>query len=358
LALARRGRFTVAPNPKVGALVVSADGAIVGQGWHERAGEAHAEVRALAEAGARARGGELYVTLEPCAHFGRTPPCVDAVLAAGVARVVTSHRDPDPRTAGRGIERLRAAGVDVEIGAGAEEAVALNLPYLISRIHGRPTVTLKWAATLDGKIATGSGESRWITGASARRRALELREEHDAVLVGSGTALADDPRLHRRLGRAGRPNLRVVLDRRLRLTAGARLFDQKGAVVVYTESPDEARRAALAARGADVVRLPRVTPIEVLLDLAGRGVQSVLVEGGGEVSAAFVAAELWERVVAFVAPKLLGGRHAITPLGGAGFTLERAAGVDRLAVRRRGVDLEIAGVRAGCLRELSSSLGG
>ena len=359
LALARRGRFTVAPNPKVGAVLVDSAGTVAGEGWHRRAGEAHAEVFALAAAGERARGGTLYVTLEPCAHTGRTPPCTDAILAAGVARVVASHRDPNPLTAGQGFERLRAAGVEVEVGPGELEALELNLPFLFPRLHARPTVTLKWAATLDGKIATASGASRWITGAAARRRALELREEHDAILVGSGTVLADDPRLTRRLNLAGKPNLRVVLDRRLRLGPEARLFGEPGLVLVFTESNDAERRSALERRAAEVVQLDLVTPGAVLDDLARRSVQSVLVEGGGEVSAAFVEAGLWERVVAFVAPKLVGGRGAPTPFGGAGFeNLEGAASLERIAVRRRGADLEIAGVRAGCLRDLSSSVAG
>jgi diaminohydroxyphosphoribosylaminopyrimidine deaminase/5-amino-6-(5-phosphoribosylamino)uracil reductase len=359
LALARRGRYTAAPNPMVGAVVVAADGSIAGEGWHRRAGEPHAEVLALAAAGERARGAAVHVTLEPCAHFGRTPPCADALVAAGVAKVVASHRDPDRRTAGRGFAQLAAAGIEIEVGAAAEAALELNLAYLTHRLRHRPAVTLKWAASLDGKTATATGASRWITGDAARRRALELREEHDAVLVGSGTVLADDPLLTRRLGLAGRANLRVVLDRRLRVPPGARLFTGAGEVAIFTESRDADKRAALEARGARVLVLPAVEPRAVLVELGGRGVSSVLVEGGGEVAASFVASGLWERVVAFVAPKLVGGRGAPTPLGGAGGAgLERAPGVERVSVRHRGADLEIAGVRAGCLRELSSRLAG
>jgi diaminohydroxyphosphoribosylaminopyrimidine deaminase/5-amino-6-(5-phosphoribosylamino)uracil reductase len=298
------------------------------------------------------------VTLEPCAHFGRTPPCADAVLAAGVRRVVACHRDPDPSTAGKGFARLVAGGVELEVGPGAREAIELNLPFLVSRVLGRPAVTLKWAASLDGKIATAGGESRWITGERARRRALALREEHDAILVGSGTALADDPRLTRRLARAGRPIVRVVLDRRLRLSPTARMFDEPGEVLVYTAVGDAERAAELGAAGAEVVRLAAVEPAAVLTDLARRGVQSVLLEGGGEVAAAFFAAGAWDRVVAFVAPSLVGGAAAPTPLGGAGVADLAARG--RLAatvVRRVGEDFEITGIRDGCLRDLSSSVG-
>lgn len=357
LALARRGRFTTSPNPNVGAVVLDRAGRVVGEGWHRRAGEAHAEVIALAAAGEAARGGTLVVTLEPCAHFGRTAPCAEAVLAAGVRRVVAAHRDPDRRTAGRGFARLAAAGVEVALGLGAREAIKINLPFLVSRVLGRPAVTLKWAASLDGKIATASGESQWITGAAARRRALELREEHDAVLVGSGTALADDPRLTRRLGLAGRPNVRAVIDRRLRLAASARFLAEPGERLVYTASADGERAAALAAAGATVVRAERVDPALVLDDLARRGVQSVLVEGGSELSAAFFAAGLWDRVVAFVAPSLIGGAGAPTPLAGAGVGELSARGrLTDVTTRRRGEDFEITGIREGCLRDLSSSV--
>ena len=358
LALAARGRFTVAPNPKVGAVLVR-DGRTVGEGFHRRAGEPHAEVHALAAAGAAARGATLYVTLEPCAHQGRTPPCVDALIAAGVARVVASHRDPNPPTAGRGFERLRAAGVEVETGPGAEPAIALNLPFLVPILLGRPAVTLKWAASLDGRIATAGAESRWITGAPARRAALELREEHDAILVGVGTRLADDPRLTRRLGRAEGPILRAVLDRRLRCPPGARLFAEAGRVVVYTESDDAARASALAARGAEGVRLAAVTPAAVLADLRNRSCQSLLVEGGAGAAGAFVDAGLWDRVVAFVAPLVLGGDAARPAVGGAGAArLSEAVRLARLEVGRRGQDLLLSGVNSECLRALSSSVGG
>jgi diaminohydroxyphosphoribosylaminopyrimidine deaminase/5-amino-6-(5-phosphoribosylamino)uracil reductase len=358
LALAARGRSTTAPNPRVGAVVLDADGVEVGAGWHRRAGEAHAEPLALAAAGAAARGGTLFVTLEPCAHHGRTPPCVDAVIAAGIARVVAAHRDPDPRTAGAGFARLRAAGVAVETGPGARAAIELNLPYLVSRVLGRPAVTLKWAASLDGRIATAAGESRWVTGEGARRAALELREEHDAILVGSGTVLADDPRLTRRLRRSAGPILRVVLDRRLRTPATARLFDEPGPVLVYTAAVDRERARAIVARGAEVVSLGAVEPAAVLADLAGRGVQSVLVEGGGAAAGAFHDAGLWDRVVAFTAPRLIGGASSPAPVGGAGIgKLEAAEPLARVRVRRRGTDVEITGIRAGCLRELSSSVG-
>lgn len=358
LGLAARGRFGVSPNPRVGALVVR-DGEVVGSAWHRRAGEPHAEALALAAAGERARGATLYVTLEPCVHTGRTPPCVDAVLAAGVARVVACHRDPDPRVAGEGFRRLRAAGVEIRHGLLLEDACRLNLAFLVSTLEGRPAVTLKWAMSLDGKIATRSGESQWITSTAGRRWALELREEHDAVLVGSGTVLADDPRLDRRLGRAPGPGLRVVVDRRLRVGPEAALFAAEGPVLLYTESPEAGRAAALRERGAEVVRLSRVEPADVVADLGARGVRSVLVEGGAGVLGAFVAARLFEEVAVACAPRLIGGATAPGPVGGGGVArLAETVDLEAVRVGRRGVDVVMRGVRKGCLRDLSASVAG
>jgi diaminohydroxyphosphoribosylaminopyrimidine deaminase/5-amino-6-(5-phosphoribosylamino)uracil reductase len=379
----------VSPNPRVGAVVVAA-GAIVGRGWHRQVGGPHAETEALAAAGERARGATLYVTLEPCSHHGRTPPCADAVLAAGIARVVACHGDPDPRVAGRGFARLRAAGVEVEVGAQAEAAVRLNLAFLVAAIERRPAVTLKWAMSLDGRIATASGESQWISAPRGRRWALALREEHDATLVGSGTALADDPRLDRRLGLAGAPGVRVVLDRRLRLAAGVpgqpgraleRIFAAAGPLLVYTEAKIStggsaggadsaggidgdggrggadcaagAGRAALAARGATVIELAAVEPGAVLADLYARGVRSVLVEGGAEVLASFAASGLYDRVAVDCAPLLIGGRTAPGPLAGVGAAaLAEAPRLERLEARRRGPDLILDGLRQGCVERI------
>jgi diaminohydroxyphosphoribosylaminopyrimidine deaminase/5-amino-6-(5-phosphoribosylamino)uracil reductase len=359
LRLAARGRYRTAPNPRVGAIVVDEAGAIVGRGWHRQVGGPHAEVFALREAGEKARGATLYVTLEPCAHHGRTPPCADAVLAAGLARVVACHQDPDPRVAGEGFERLRRGGVAVEVGVLAEEAVRLNLAFLVAAALGRPAVTLKWAMSLDGRIATATGESQWISAPAGRNWALALREEHDVTLAGVGTVLADDPLLNRRLGLATGPGARAVLDRRLRTPPEARLFTVPGAVLIYTEIPTgeksdgSDRRQALVERGATVVPLPAVTPAAVLADLHARKIQSVLVEGGGEVLASFVESGLYDRVGVDCAPLLVGGRTAPGPLGGEGFsTLAAAARLEGFASRRRGGDLLLTGYREGCLSEL------
>jgi diaminohydroxyphosphoribosylaminopyrimidine deaminase / 5-amino-6-(5-phosphoribosylamino)uracil reductase len=360
LRLAERGRYHVSPNPRVGAVVVDTAGAVVGEGWHARVGGPHAEPVALDAAGARARGGTLFVTLEPCAHHGRTPPCVDAVLAAGIRRVVACHRDPDPRTGGAGFARLRAAGIAVEVGLLAAEAVEANAAFLISQTLGRPLVTLKWAMSLDGKIATAAGESQWISHPAGRRWALELRETHDAILVGSGAALSDDPRLDRRLGRAGTPLLRAVADRRLRLPATARMLGLPGETVVYTRagSGSPAGRRALAAAGAQLVDLPTGAPAEILADLHARGLRSVLVEGGGEIHGAFVTAGLFDRVMVDAAPVLLGGAGAPAPVGGLGTgPLATAPRLDRLRFGRRGDDAILWGWRRDCLPDLLRSVG-
>jgi len=340
----------------VGAVLVRG-GEVVGSGWHRQVGGPHAEVEALREAGERARGATLYVTLEPCSHHGRTPPCADAVIAAGVARVVACHGDPNPQVSGRGFAKLREAGIAVESGFLVEEAVRLNLRFLIAATLRRPEVTLKWAMSLDGRIATSTGQSQWISSTAGRRWGLALREEHDAILAGSGTVLADDPRLDRRLGLAAGPNVRVVLDRRLRTPPEARLFTVEGPVLIYTESTERERREALENRGAEVITLPAVEPAAVLADLYGRGIQSVLVEGGGEVLASFVASGLYDRVMVDCAPLLIGGKGAPGPLAGEGFAeLDLAARLEGFEAGKQGGDLILTAYRKGCSQDLSSSV--
>jgi diaminohydroxyphosphoribosylaminopyrimidine deaminase / 5-amino-6-(5-phosphoribosylamino)uracil reductase len=355
LRLAARGRYRTSPNPMVGALVVRG-GEVVGSGWHRRLGGPHAEAEALAAAGERARGATLYVTLEPCNHHGRTPPCSDAVLAAGIRRVVACHRDPNPGVRGGGFERLRAAGVEVSSGHLLEPAVELNWRFLVTATERRPAVTVKWAMSLDGRIASASGESQWISSPAGRRWGLDQRECHDAILVGSTTALTDDPRLDRRLGRAEGPNVRVVLDRRLRLPAAARMFEIPGQVLIYTESTDREACRRLERRGAAVIRLPAVDPPSVLADLYRREVKSLLVEGGATVAAAFVAAGLYDRVAVDCAPLLLAGEAARGPLGGAGFKLAAAPRLSKLRAARRGPDLILSGFRERCLPDLYASV--
>lgn len=313
LALAERGRGRTRPNPVVGAVVVR-DGRVVGSGWHARAGAEHAEVMALREAGSRARGATLYCTLEPCAHQGRTPPCVDAIVGAGVRRCVVAQRDPHAIVNGRGLRRLRAAGVGVEVGLLEGEAREALRGYRRAHLEGLPRVTWKVAMTLDGRMADRTGRARWITGPEARRAGHRLRARADAVVTGAGTARYDDPRLTVRLGeaRAAQP-LRVVCDTRLRLPPTLRLFGPAlaaGTVVACGPDAPAARARALERRGVAVWRVPlaagRVSPRALARRLAAAGCFEVLLESGPTLGTAWLEAGLVERLALFTAPVLLG----------------------------------------------------
>jgi diaminohydroxyphosphoribosylaminopyrimidine deaminase / 5-amino-6-(5-phosphoribosylamino)uracil reductase len=347
LALARRGLGRVWPNPAVGCVIVK-DGRVVGRGWTQPGGRPHAETEALARAGAAADGATAYVTLEPCCHWGRTPPCADALIAAGVRRVVAAIEDPDPRVAGGGLARLRAAGIAVEAGLGAAEAAEINAGFFLRVRLGRPLVTLKLATSLDGRIATASGESRWITGSAARERAHLLRATHDAILVGTDTVIADDPQLTCRLpGLDGHSPVRVVIDRQLRIPLNARVFAEARQVptwVVTLASADQARRKALGDAG--VVVIP-ATPdpagridLGTALGLLGeRGLTRLLVEGGGRLAAALLRGGLVDRLVWLHAPLLLGGDGipAVAELGLA--ALAHAPGFERVMSKTVGADV-------------------
>lgn len=310
LAEARKGLGRTSPNPAVGAVVVRG-GRVVARGFHARAGEPHAEVVALARAGKRARGAILYTTLEPCDHQGRTPPCTRAILEAGIARVVIGSDDPNPIVSGRGIRRLRRAGVVVDRGVARAASDRFNRPWFRFISSGRPFVTLKVAITADGKLASGSGDSRWVSGAAARARVHRLRSEMDAVLVGAGTVRQDDPRLTARL-RGVRSPLRIVLDGRLSVAPRSRVFARSapGALVLTGREASSRNGAALTRRGVTVMRLParqgRIALATVLRALAARGVVTLMVEGGADVFSQFIATGLWDRLLIFVAPKILG----------------------------------------------------
>jgi diaminohydroxyphosphoribosylaminopyrimidine deaminase / 5-amino-6-(5-phosphoribosylamino)uracil reductase len=346
LEIAERGRGLTSPNPLVGAVVVR-EGRVVGEGAHLRAGGPHAEIEALGAAGEAARGATLYVTLEPCAHHGRTPPCAPAVARAGIARVVAAMKDPNPRVAGGGADLLRAAGVAVEVGVLSAEAKGQNRAWLTAMRERRPHVTLKAAATLDGKLADVHGTSKWITGEAARQRAHRLRAESDAIVVGITTALRDDPALTVRLPQPWpREPYRVVLDTGGRLDAQARLIHAgtpARALVAVGEQAPSARVTALEAAGATVMscrtREGRVDPAALLQRLFELDVRAVLVEGGGETHAAFVDAGLVDRVALFLAPLLLGGREARGVVGGAGRELKSALRLTTPSVTPLGDDL-------------------
>ncbi len=317
LALAALGAGTTSPNPMVGALVLDRDGQLVGEGYHCRAGEPHAEVMALAQASGRARGGTLVVTLEPCCHQGRTPPCCDAVLAAGVARVVVAMADPDPRVAGGGVARLRAAGLEVVEGVAEPEAARLNQAFVHRVRSGRPWGLLKWAMSLDGRTALPNGESQWISGPLARQWVHRLRGRCDAVIVGGGTLRADDPLLTSRGARIPEP-LRVVLSRGLDLPLAAKLFQNDNtatSLVAHGPQASLAARERLDRLGIERLELPQCTPLGLLESLAIRGCNQVLWECGPTLAAAAVRQGCVQQVAAVIAPTLLGGEPARTPLG-------------------------------------------
>ncbi|MCS6948854.1 MAG: bifunctional diaminohydroxyphosphoribosylaminopyrimidine deaminase/5-amino-6-(5-phosphoribosylamino)uracil reductase RibD [Armatimonadota bacterium] len=347
LALAKRG-FT-APNPMVGAVLVK-DGRIVGEGYHRRAGMPHAEVEALRRAGEQARGATLYVTLEPCSHWGRTPPCADAIIEAGVRCVYAAMQDPNPLVAGRGFARLREAGIEVQVGTLEAQARQLNEIFVKYHTTGMPFVTAKAAMSLDGKIATHTGDSKWITDEPARRVVHRLRARHDAVMVGVGTVLRDDPLLTVRLPRLKHPlrRLRVVVDSRLRCLEEAQVLrvEEAPTLIATTEAAPLDKAARLRERGVEVVVLPAgeggVDLCALMRTLAERGVTGVLCEGGGTLLASLFAQRLVDKVVFFYAPRILGGREAPTAVEGAGFScVEESLRLDRVYWRRIGRDLMV-----------------
>lgn len=354
LHLAARGLGRVAPNPAVGCVIVDDAGHVVGRGWTRPGGRPHAETVALAQAGDRARGAAAYVTLEPCAHHGKTPPCAEALIAAGLARVVVAIEDPDPRVSGRGLALLREAGITVDLGVGAEAARELNAGFLKRVTEGRPLVTLKLATSLDGRIATATGQSQWITGEAARRHGHLLRAQHDAILVGIGTVLADDPMLTCRIpGLESRSPVRVVLDGALSISpqcAVIRTAREVPTWVMTTDAADPGRAAPLEAAGAEVIRLPCARPLDLaqcLQALGARGITRLLVEGGARVATAFLAAKLADRLIWYRAPMVIGGDGRAAIDGLSVRELADAAGFRRLSAQPLGQDMVESYARDG-----------
>lgn len=347
LALAKKGRGAASPNPLVGCVVVK-DGAIVGAGYHEKFGGPHAEINALDNAGDNARGAELFVNLEPCSHYGKTPPCADAIIEAGVKRVVVGVIDPNPLVSGKGVERLREAGIEVRTGVREERCKDLNRFFFKRVSEGVPYVTLKIAQTLDGKIADRDGGSKWITSATSRRKVHRLRSGYDAVLVGANTARADDPRLTVRMTE-GRDPLRIVIDSRLRLRATLKCFTERGdrtVVLALNETKKKARKlATLRDLGVRVVHVRKardggVDLKDALKKIVGLGVNSLLVEGGAKIFTAFVAKELFDEIRIFAAPMFLGGgKSAIGDVGAR--SLREAKRLEVVEVERSGADVFI-----------------
>lgn len=325
LALAKQAKGRTSPNPLVGAVIVKA-GKVVGEGYHRKVGGPHAEIHALQEAAGAAKGGTLYVNLEPCCHWGRTPPCTDALIQAGIAQVYVAEVDANPKVAGKGIRQLEMAGISVNVGICAEEAAQLNEVHRKYVQTGRPFVSLKTAMSLDGKIATVTGESQWITSEASRQKVHEIRDEVDAILVGIGTILRDNPELTTRLAhRKGKDATRIVLDSRARTPTDANVFNADstaGLIIAVTPQAPAANVAALKNAGADVLVVPakhgRICFSSLMEMLGSREITSVLIEGGGEVNAAAIASGVVDKVLCFIAPKLIGGADAPGPLGGEG----------------------------------------
>ena len=348
LRAARHALGRTSPNPLVGAVVVRGD-RIVSIGWHRAAGTPHAEVHALHAAGELSRGATLYVTLEPCSHYGRTPPCVNAIIDAGISRVVAAMSDPNPKVAGRGFELLRQAGIKVECGVLEQEARRLNEVFLKWITTGLPFVMLKTAMSLDGKIATSTGQSQWITSEVARRRVHEWRNIFDGIMVGIGTVLADNPSLTTRLDSGGRNPIRIIVDSSARtpIDANVVIDRQSRTIIAVTERAPRDRIDALRDRGVEIITAgseERVDLRQLLKELAVREITSVMVEGGGTLNFSLLKAGLVDKLNAFIAPKVLGGRNALTGVEGEGFsTLREAIELAEVSTEMIGGDILIGG---------------
>ena len=351
LRLAARGIGHTSPNPLVGAVVVRG-GQVVGKGYHRKAGTPHAEIHALEDAGDQAQSATLYVTLEPCNHHGRTPPCTEAIVRSGVRRVVVGCTDPNPRVIGGGMEYLRSKGIRVDEGILEEKCLRLNEPFIKHVTTGLPLVVAKMAASLDGKIATHLGDSRWISNERSRRFVHKLRHSTDAILVGIGTVVADNPNLTTRItGRKGNNPLRIILDTHLRTPVDSLVVsDTKESQTIIATGPKsyKKRREALESKGVEVLPLPlvrgRVSLPELLKNLGRREITSLLVEGGAEVHGGFFYDNLVDKVYLFFAPKIIGGNRAVPMVGGAGVArVAEALALRDLTMRRFGDDIMIEG---------------
>lgn len=347
LRVARNAEGRTSPNPLVGAVIVR-DGQIVAEGWHRQAGTPHAEIHALNMAGELSRGATLYVTLEPCSHFGRTPPCANAIVDAGIKRVVAAMSDPNPKVSGRGFEILRNAGIEVTVGVLEDEARRLNEIFLKWVTKNLPFVTLKFACSLDGKIATSTGESRWISCEESRKFSHRLRDLNDAILVGIGTILADNPSLTTRLV-AGKNPVRVVVDSTAKIPLAANVVTDKSArtIVAVTSNAPSEKISALKNSGVEIIFAGdgQHVDLEILMrELAAREITSVLVEGGGTINFAMLRAKLVDKIFAFVAPKIIGGKNSPTAVAGAGFEkLSDAVALKNFSAQQLGDDILISG---------------
>jgi diaminohydroxyphosphoribosylaminopyrimidine deaminase/5-amino-6-(5-phosphoribosylamino)uracil reductase len=344
LELARRGEGKTAPNPMVGSLVVQGE-EIVGEGFHPAVGQPHAEIFALRQAGERAKGATVYVSLEPCNHYGRTPPCADALIAAGVARVVVGMIDPDPRVSGGGIAKLREAGIEVMVGVEEEECRHLNEAFIHRILYRKPFGILKYAMTLDGKIATTTGHSYWVTGKAARHRVHQLRAACDAVIVGGNTVRRDNPHLTTH-GVAAHNPLRVVMTRSLNLPGDCHLWQTaEAATLVLTEKGgNENIKEDLLSKGVEVIELEQLTPLAAMGCLYDRGVSTVLWECGGVLAAKALKDGVVQKIMAFIAPKIIGGENAPSPVNDLGFlAMTEALALERVKMGQIDCDFVVEG---------------
>jgi len=356
LDLAAKARGRTSPNPLVGALVVK-DGQIIGRGYHQKAGGPHAEVFALEEAGEKARGATLYVTLEPCSHHGRTPPCTEKVVAAGIKKVVVAMVDPNPKVAGRGLEQLKAAGVEVEVGLGEAEAKHLNEVFLKYITTGRPFIILKTGMSLDGKIATRSGDSRWITSEESRAYVHQIRDQVDAIMVGIGTILKDDPQLTTRLPNGqGKDPIRVIVDSSAQIPLSCKVLTQDSpaqTIIATTTKASPEKVDLLAAKGVRVLVIEEknghVSMHKLMEELGKLEISSLLVEGGSSINGAVIRDKLVDKVFFFIAPQIIGGESAPSPIGGIGVeTIKEVVKLKDYQMRCIGPDFLIEGYPVYC----------
>lgn len=350
IALARKGSFKVSPNPKVGCVLVK-KGKIISQGYHQHFGGLHAEINALRETGVRAKGSTMYINLEPCRHYGKTPPCTEAIIEAGVKEIVVGMVDPNPLVNGKGLRELKAKGIKIKLGVLREECAKLNEPYIKYITQGLPFVVLKSAMSLDGKIATPSGDSKWISSEASRKYVKTLRNQVDAILVGIDTVLQDNPGL---LGsHSEKRPIRVILDSHLRIPLDARVLNSWAPTIVATQKGvDKKRVESLETKGVEVLQIPRwkkhpqrgLDLKYLMKKLAKRGVVSILIEGGGKVNASALEMGLVDKVIFFIAPKIVGGENAITPVEGEGIDrIGEAIKLKDTKIKRFGEDILFEG---------------
>lgn len=352
LELAESAIGRTGPNPMVGAVIIDQNGEIVGEGFHKKAGTPHAEIHAIENAGDLARSATMFVTLEPCCHFGRTPPCADAIIRSGIKKVIVAMIDPNPEVSGKGIEILKRSGIEVEIGLCEDRSKKLNEIFVKFIRTKLPFVILKSAMSLDGKIATATGESKWITSEAARLRVHEMRDRVDAILVGVGTVLKDDPSLTTRLpDRLGVDAIRIVVDSAGRTPINAKIFNRESSaktIIASTDQISASRISAFESRSAEVLIVDsvedRVDLKSLMIELGKRNITSVMIEGGSEMGDSAIRSGIVDKVIFFIAPKLIGGRDAPTPIGGDGFAkLASAIEVKNWQISQIGSDLVIEG---------------